>query len=287
MIVIKTTTPIARKDYTCDLCHQQIPHGTRYKCVILRADGRLVTQHVHQTCPATVSEALSSGVVSNNPRQTAPLFIQGGHTPEEIFRQQIHADVQARLHKFTREENLLIAYAPLVITELSWRFAFKTVELAAHYRISELKKLSRTVKMMFEKQRGQYLKDLKPLHIKQIETQTDRFMQLSSSDLTILYFSINNELKKKFPDLSYLDLRTEACRAMVMLKFHKEHQRKMDALIKERMGYVNHYATPIHDALYDAMDAYADPATVDFSGHVATSMKILQKNIGQMDFKTF
>lgn len=78
MIVIKTTTPIARKDYTCDLCHQQIPHGTRYKCVILRADGRLVTQHVHQTCPATVSEASSSGVVSNNLRQAAPLFIQGG-----------------------------------------------------------------------------------------------------------------------------------------------------------------------------------------------------------------
>lgn len=84
MTVIKTTTPIARKDYTCDLCHQQIPHGTRYKCVILRADGRLVTQHVHQTCPATVLEASSSGVVSN-PRQTAPLFIQGGGILQKRF----------------------------------------------------------------------------------------------------------------------------------------------------------------------------------------------------------
>ena len=101
----------------------------------------------------------------------------------------------------------------------------------------------------------------------------------------LLFFSLNNELKKRWPDYAFIDMRTDACIAIIMLQLLKEHNRRMDELMARKLGGdVPSYRNPINDKLWSCMEAYASPCEFKFEGHVETSMKIIRKKFNQIDF---
>lgn len=53
------TTPVARKAYRCDVCHVQIPAGTRYARWSGRYEGDFFTCAVHEPCRAAANQAHS------------------------------------------------------------------------------------------------------------------------------------------------------------------------------------------------------------------------------------
>lgn len=237
--------------------------------------------------PALPSPSIASDGIAETPALST--IVGAASTDSEAeFRARITADVQARLSKFSFSENIRIVYAPLVITDLIWYYAFSTIEKAAKYKISETKKLSCVVRMLHDKQRDLYLKDLKPAHLRNIEQQTALFRQSVTTLLLQLWFCVNNEVHRVAPELHYLDLRTDAFVAIVLLDWHREHNRRMDSIIAERMGHTaNKYETPIHDALRDAMAAYVAPANPSFNIHIETAIRILENKINTTDFKPF
>lgn len=80
-------------------------------------------------------------------------------------------------------------------------------------------------------------------------------------------------------------MRTNACITMVLLKMLKEHSKKMDELMASKLGGdVPAYRNPINEALWDCMDAYADPCQFSFDGHVRTSMQIIMKKFNQIEW---
>lgn len=205
---------------------------------------------------------------------------------EEQFKQQVHNDTLKMLETFTFRENMNIAFVPLIITEVAWHYAMKVVKFAADNRIDEVKKLSRTVRTLREEYISTCRKDLDNKHIEKMEIAAREFVSLCRMDFTVLFYSLNNELKKKWSDYEYLDMRTDACIAMIMLQLLKEHNSSMDALMASKLGCdVPKYRNPINDKLWDCMDAYASPCKFKFEGHVETSMKIIRNKFDKIDFE--
>ena len=232
--------------------------------------------------------ATSCHVEENSTFPSLPSACQSHCTEEEVFRDKVSEEVQKRLNKFTLQDNLRIVYVPLVITELAWQYAFSAIEKAANYRIPETRKLSRVVRMLHTKQRDLYRKDFQPQHIRNIEDQAKAFSESVSTLLMQLCFCASNEIYRVAQDLPYHDLRTDAFVAIVLLDWHREHNKRTDSIIIERMGTsARKYETPIHDALRDAMAAFVSPANPAFNMHIGRAMKILENKINTTDFKPF
>lgn len=270
--ILHTTTPKAMKEHTCQICGKPICKGERYLNIAYKVDGKLMNRKTHFGCSERKEQLMVSA-------------IPGVPVTEEQFKKQVHDDTMTMLKTFTFEENINIAFVPLIITEVAWHFAFKVLKYAADNRIEETKKLSRMVKDL----RNQYLsecrKDLDMTHIEKMEKAGKEFVQKNQMDFVVLLYSLNNELKKQWADYAYLEMRTDACISMVMLKLLKEHNRRMDELMASKLGgEVPIYANPINDKLWKCMDAFASPCTFKFDGHIETSMKIIQKKFGQIYF---
>ena len=69
------------------------------------------------------------------------------------------------LETFTWDENMMIAFVPLVISKIAWWYAEKVMKYCADHRISEVKKLGRAIKEVRTKYIDDLRKDLDFAHI--------------------------------------------------------------------------------------------------------------------------
>lgn len=270
--VLRTSTPIARKEHICAVCGKPIAKGERYLNVAIKKGGKLVCRKTHLGC-------------SEKKEQPKVMPLAGLPMTEEMFKKSVHDDTLTMLETFTFEENMQIAFTPLIITEVAWHYAFKVLDYAAREHISETKKLSRAVKALREKYLSECKKDLDCAHIEKMEKASELFIKSCGNDFLIIFYSLNNELKRKWPDLEYLDMRVDAGIAIIMLQMLKEHSRRMDELMAKKLGgEVPAYRNPINESLRDCMDAYMSPAEFKFEGNVRLSMQIIQKKFGQIEW---
>lgn len=271
--ILHTTTPKARKEHTCYFCGKPICKGERYLNIAYKLDGKLMNRKTHFGC-------------CEQKEQRKVSTIPGVPVTEEQFKRQVHNDTLTMLDTFTFRENMNIAFVPLIITEVAWHYAMKVVKFAADNRIPETLKLSRAVKALREEYINECRKDLDNKHIEKMEIAAKEFVALCSTDFTLLFYSLNNELKKRWADYAFLDMRTDACIAMMVLQLLKEHNRRMDELMARKLGGdVPSYPNPINDKLWSCMEAYASPCEFKFEGHVETSMKIIRKKFDKIDFE--
>lgn len=203
---------------------------------------------------------------------------------EKLFRERIKKDVQERLSKFTFAENMAIVFTPIIIAELAWHFALKAVDGAAKKRIDSTKKLCRTMRFVRETFLNEYKKDLDAPHLKRIYDSSDLFIQQCSMDLMLLWFSVNNDIKKNYPSLDYVDIRTDAYISLVVLDVLDEHNKRMDELITEKVGRSKTITNPLNDALRKGMEAFIYPINMKRSQNVINSMKIIHKNLSKIKF---
>lgn len=213
-----------------------------------------------------------------------PTIEQMADNVERQFKQQIHKDVMERLKKFTFKENMMIAFAPVIITELIWLYAELVTDYAAQARLSETKKLSRMVKEMRKKYNYELRLDLTQEQVERIERISSDFVEKCQRDLTLLWYTINNELKRDFYNIGHLDMRTNAYLAIVLCDVLQEHNDAMDELIRQKMGSVSKVKNRLIEALRSCMEAYLSPATLSRSQHIKTSMRILHNNLALINF---
>lgn len=204
---------------------------------------------------------------------------------EQAFKSQIKSDVRNMLETFTWKENMMIAFVPLVISHLAWIYADKVMKYCADHRIPETIKLSRAVKHV----RAEYIDfikvDLNPAHIRRIEEQTEQFMQLYVNDLTILWWCVNGQYKKQFPDEDLKEMKTDAFIGILMCRFLVEHNKRMDKVIEAKMGFAQSIKNPYMDKLETCLDAYCGNQVIDCDSNINACLKILEKNINEINFE--
>lgn len=207
---------------------------------------------------------------------------------EEKFKKESEESFNEIRKNFTFEEHMMIAFVPTIIAELAWIYAEKTLKYAADNRISETKKLCRAVKEV----RAEYLdfmaKDLDRAHITHIQTQTNKFMEECSRDFTILWFTVNQELKKKFPDLCHIDMRTDAFISEIFCRCHYEHNKRMSDVIRKKLGHAQHAVNSPHlNKLHTCMDAFVSDGngkSIEYNHHIELCIKIFEKNLNRIEF---
>lgn len=241
-------------------------------------DGCTTTPTAKPICHSVLS------VSDKNPSVPLQSALMRPPCSEEIFRRQVRQSVEQRLKVFTKQENFFMALGPLVIADIAWQYAVRTTELAAKYRIEVLKKLSRTVGVLHKRYDELLRKDLDDKGIKRISILSQKFLKVAANDFTVLWCSMNNDIRRLLPDAPYQDMRTEALCGYVMLELLKEHNRKMDELIMERCGHHDCAPNPTLDSLRDALDAYISPDKLVLSDNARLSVKILYNKLSQMDF---
>lgn len=203
---------------------------------------------------------------------------------EVLFRDRIRKDVQERLSKFTFAENMAIAFTPIILAELAWSFALKAINGAAKERIDSTKKLCRSLRFVRETFLNEYKKDLDAPHLKRIFDSSENFIEQCSMDLMLLWFSVNNDIKKNYPDIDYVDIRTNAYISLVVLDVLDEHNKRMDELIKSKVGRSTPYRNPLNEALRQGMEAFIYPISMERSQNVLNSMKIIHNNLARIKY---
>lgn len=207
---------------------------------------------------------------------------------EEAFKKEVAEETSKLLTDFTKEEQINIAFVPLIFNHIAWVYAMKAVQKCVDYRIEILKKVTRGVRKVRQDYEREVSKDLDFKHQKHVEEETERFMSEYQHDFTILYFSVIREIDKKMPDYPHQDMRALAIISMLMIKFVDEHNKRMDALIASKLGKSRPCVRMQEmDALYACMDAYASVSD-DFDynfADIVSSMKIIQYKLNQTEFE--
>ena len=263
--ILRIKNPVARKQHICDVCGKVIEKGERYQLATVVCDGKIHDNRRHTNCHNEIKVSA-----------------------DDDFHKEISLDTKKMLEVFSFEENMQIAFFPLVITEIAWYFTDKVLELAAAYRISETKKLSRAVKELRKAYISDCLKDLDRKHFDHMVFETGKFIKESEVDLSLLYYSSSNELKRTNAGLPYTDMRTYAYMALAMIDALSEHNKRMDKLIAERLGRDSRIKSSVLPksivALKECMEAYMSPASYVRIEHIKNSIAIILNKINKCEF---
>ena len=204
---------------------------------------------------------------------------------ETNFKKQVKSDVHTMLETFTWEENMMISFVPLVISHIAWLYAEKVITYCADHLIHETVKLSRAVKHVRQEYIGSLKKDLDVKHVSRIEEQTEQFCKLYANDFTIMWYCVNSEFCKRYPDDELLSMRTDAYVSILLCRFLVAHNKRMDKIIEAKMGFAQSIKNPYMDKLETCMDAYCGEYTIQNTDNINACLRILEKNIKSINFE--
>lgn len=204
---------------------------------------------------------------------------------ETNFKKQVKSDVHTMLETFTWEENMMIAFVPLVISHIAWLYAEKVMKYCADHRIPETVKLSRAVKHVRQEYVDSLKKDLDAKHIGRIEEQTEQFCKLYANDFTIMWYVVNSEFCKCYPNDELLPMRTDAYVSILLCRFLVAHNKRMDKIIEAKIGFAQSIKNPYMDKLETCMDAYCGEHTIQNTDNINACLRILEKNIKSINFE--
>lgn len=178
---------------------------------------------------------------------------------EEKFKDIMKREARDIVTQFTPAEQVQIAFVPLVWTFLAFHFAERACKLAAADRIPLLTKVTRAVRKLRADFDSMQAKDLDHRHRRDLEEQSLQFLEENRKDFTILHFTVQQQLLRLYPSYDYMDMRSAALTAMLLINLTDQHNRSMDGFMQGRLGHGVTQAVrmPVMDALYSCMDAMA------------------------------
>lgn len=205
---------------------------------------------------------------------------------EARFKELARRDAQTMLDTFTWEENMMIAFVPLIISKVAWVYAEKVLAYCAEHRLSEYKKHGRVVKMLRQEYIDTLCKDLDRRHVRHIETQTEQFMDEINHHLTILWLQANTYIKNTTGyDMAHDTMRTDAMVAILMVRYLKAHDNKMNAIIKAKMGHSESITNPQMIDLEGLMKAYLPKGFVVGTNYqLDLCAKIFENSLSKIEF---
>lgn len=177
---------------------------------------------------------------------------------ESYFQSQVKKTCESIRANFSFDEHVAISFVPLIFVGIAFHYADKCRKMAAQERISVLTKVGRA----YDELKAGYIRrisqDLDLDHQRKIQSEVDRLMTENAINFQIMWFSVNSELKKKYPDCIYEPLRTDALCGMVIIDLLFEYNREVDKMLEERLGKIKQCPKePVMESLRILLSAYA------------------------------
>ena len=205
---------------------------------------------------------------------------------ERQFKQIVADNTERMLETFTWEENMMIAFVPLIISKVAWVYAEKVLAYCAAHRLSEYKKHGRVVKMLRQEYLDTLDKDLDRRHVRHIETQTEQFIEEINHHLTILWLQANTYIKNAAGyEITHDTMRTDAMVAILMVRYLKAHDNRMNAIIEAKMGHSESITNPQMIDLAGLMKVYLPKGfEVGTNYQLDLCAKIFENSLSKIEF---
>lgn len=155
---------------------------------------------------------------------------------KKIF-EECQNSAQLLKDNLTEAEQCRVAFVPLVITNIAWRYADLVLEEVATLKVECLKKLARSMRDLHRKYDADIMLALDYTRRKQIETETDKCLNEINLDMTKLFFSVNHEFKRTSPDYPYDRMRSHAVMGKLLIDYLIQYNKRSDEMIAQRLGY--------------------------------------------------
>jgi hypothetical protein len=205
---------------------------------------------------------------------------------EAIFRAECARETMALAKSLTRDECLQATLTPLIIAEVAVYYAGRTVETARNMKLEQYKKTSRRVREVVTLYHEMMQRDLTARHVGEIADMATGFVAAHGSDFQVFWFTVNGELKRKYPKLPHDEVRTLACITSILVKCLERYNLDADALIEEKAGLSKlTILNPCIRSLEHVMHEYiGEGVNIDIRGNVELCMKIFNKNAKNITF---
>lgn len=204
---------------------------------------------------------------------------------DEYFREQEKRQDEEIKNKFTDKERIQMAYTPYLYAELSWYYADKVVSLVTERRISELKKLTRTVRMLRENFLYELRAKMSQPVLRAAQDKVKKILEEHYLDFFKFEMSVQNEVNRQYVQVDHDDVRTYAYISMLCYECQQKVDKANVKLIQKKIGV----APMVHDSykymreLYACMDAYMGDCKMEKALPIQLSVKALERNISKME----
>lgn len=179
----------------------------------------------------------------------------------------------------TAQEKVQLAFIPLILGGTAWHYADDVAEYVRTNRIEQYKSISRKLRALRSEWREYRDTCFNAAEINATEDLTEQFKEAFARDFLILYFTINQAIKKCFPDTPHQEMKTNAYAATLLAKTVNQFQLGHIARVRERTGL----ELKLYDRYMLALEIFMRNYTgfdslPDEQGHLETCMKILRNN---------
>lgn len=206
---------------------------------------------------------------------------------EERRERETRRDQELVRGALTLQEKARVAIVPVMLDCMALRFASVAAEKAASYRLAMMKRVTREVREIMAEYGRAMSSGMERGMMDAIRGNAERFMEEYSKDFTVLYFSVNQELKRKCPSYPYDDLRTSAIMAKLLIRLSERYGREAFKAVARATGKSRIPARlPLMGELERCMDAYAaEMGRFDYADrNVLLSMRVIENHVNGIEF---
>lgn len=213
---------------------------------------------------------------------------QKGPMPPEmadiVFRREQQAKPQRHKAKFTNRDAALTVFVPIVLTHIAWTYADKVLQYCVQHRLKQTVELSRSTKLLRKGYNDKLLSGYTLSDKRMFEQCADNFATLYARDFLILWFSVNARYKQLYPDEPLTDMKTDAYICILMCRYVREHDAKMQAIVNAKGIHIEHELLPLSDALAYCMKFFCGDQIITDDENIKTSMRIIRRRMDESEY---
>ena len=186
------------------------------------------------------------------------------------------------LDKFSVEEAIKIAYIPIILSKAAFRFARMAVDECVSRKLPYRKQV-RQIRDSIDGYEREAFETVKPEVLEALTRQVEGFFYAAGHDVQTLWFVINSELKKRYPDLGDYVLLTHSYVVISILDYIREFEIESDRVIRGRLPM--HYVSVRNrhlKGLRDACMAIADVHKLDNTDMLRLAMRCIAVKVDGM-----
>lgn len=190
--------------------------------------------------------------------------VEAEQVQQSIEKNEVKEQQELLSSKYSVNELAHQIIMPLVIYSISIVFVERLLEELARNKISETRKLSRTMRMLIQEWRNMLSKHQERSTANLIDNVVSSFMNECNNDFIRFYISVNNAIKREFQEFPYKDATTNAIIALQVISYANEFLNSISNDVKGAINQKKEYiSSPIIDSLKECIEASAGNIDID------------------------
>lgn len=205
--------------------------------------------------------------------------VEATQVQQSIEKNEVKTQQELLSSKYSVNELAHQIIMPLVIYSISIVFVERLLEELARNKISETRKLSRTMRMLIQEWRNMLSKHQERSTANLIDNVVNTFMNECNNDFIRFFISVNNVIKRNFKEFPYKEVSTNAIIALQIINYANSFLNNISNDVKGAINRKKEYITsPIIDSLQECVEASAGNIDID----LILNDEIVKRNIAVM-----